>query len=312
MSNRRDKVAIFGNLAGWYLNTPVDGWYMQFLPEKDVPAWVMPQSVIDYLNKVEEGAEKAAQAFADGTLFVAPIPEGDAAAALVESVFGKNSMMLFQEATAYFVEDAKHLIQLLDLVAKSVLEDIAHGVPAVSASAEVGDMVQVGDTVQSGGNNSAFTIEFDNHTASIPLNRKDLVIEKKVLIQTSVQPGTVLETYRSQTLSYGYSSLTDIGKHASDCSVTWELADKSWWFGVDIHVPVKVAGIGTWPYYQIASANNDGHKSGWWRPVQHASQPWEIIPDKGTDHEKWKVVISTVSEGSALYVTATIVDIRPS
>ncbi|KZO96382.1 hypothetical protein CALVIDRAFT_598337 [Calocera viscosa TUFC12733] len=163
--------------------------------------------------------------------------------------------------------------------------------------------------VEATGNNSAFTIQFKNLTVAETFNRKELVIQQHVTIQTSQEPGKVLAPASSQTLSYGYSSWTFAGHAESTCSVSWVLNDNPWWFGVAIHVPSKGLGIGTWPYYLISSQNADGHNGGWWNPVQHASQPWEIVPDEVANVGKWKIKITPVSTGSTLSVAVSIVDL---
>ncbi|KAF3930385.1 hypothetical protein AA313_de0204962 [Arthrobotrys entomopaga] len=83
----------------------------------------------------------------------------------------------------------------------------------------------------------------------------------------------------------------------ADGQVIWQ-APSGKCFGIRIHVPVQLFGIGTSPSYQVKTVGN-----GSWNG-EHRSDPYTFDKDIGFD-----VVVKAVADHSTLHVTATINDL---
>ncbi|GFP59084.1 hypothetical protein ACSS6W_007739 [Trichoderma asperelloides] len=83
----------------------------------------------------------------------------------------------------------------------------------------------------------------------------------------------------------------------ADGQVIWQ-APNGKCFGIQIHIPVQLFGMGTSPYYQVKTVQDGGWDG------EHRSDPYNFSKDIGFD-----ITVKAVADHASMHVTATINDL---
>lgn len=117
----------------------------------------------------------------------------------------------------------------------------------------------------------------------------------------SVQPGDVLEADGGQqSMVMDSNVVSEFLNGKNWMSLGWRNESTGYEFGVKIYVPVQVIGIGSRPYYQIAT----GYSSVEYHDVvDDPSKPWSLSPVVEVQY-----MIQPTSSHQGLAVVATVKD----
>jgi hypothetical protein len=112
------------------------------------------------------------------------------------------------------------------------------------------------------------------------------------------------ETMEVDSTSISFFSLEDLSKAEFEIFCVWIDQTTNWRFGVKIHVPVQILGIGTRPYYFVMSDNAaPGTTPNWTQPSSDPSQgySWNNMPgitiSASTDSEHTSLSVSVDIDG---------------